>query len=60
VNRKRLLRHVAFRIDVAVKGLPGRHAIEDLNASNLNHTITAQRVQTGRFGVENDFAHELP
>jgi hypothetical protein len=57
--RERLLRHIAFRIDVAVERLPRRHAVEYLNATELNQTIASQRIQAGGFGIENDFAHAL-
>jgi hypothetical protein len=42
-----------------MKGLPGRHAIEHLDAADLDQTIAAQRIKAGGFGIENDFAHEL-
>jgi hypothetical protein len=58
--RERLLRHIAFRVDVAVERLPRRHAVEDFNATKLNQTIASQWIQAGGFGIENDFAHELP
>ena len=40
-----------------MKGLAGRHAVEDLDAADFNQAITAQRVEAGCFGIENDFAH---
>jgi hypothetical protein len=52
-----LLRHLALRIDIAVEGLTGRHPIEDLDAADLDEPIAAQRIESGRFGVENNFAH---
>jgi hypothetical protein len=50
-------RHVALGIDVAVKGLAGRHAVEDLDAADLDQPVAAQRIEAGGFGIENDFAH---
>jgi hypothetical protein len=41
MNRERLLRHVAFRIDVAVKELSGRHPVEDLDAADFDDAIAA-------------------
>ena len=54
---KGLRRHVALGIDVAVKGLPGRHAVEDLDAADLDQPVAAQGIEAGGFGIENDFAH---
>ena len=59
VHRERFRRHVAFGVDMAVEGLARRHAIENLDAADLNQSIPAQRVEAGGFGVENYFAHEL-
>ena len=52
-------RHGTFRIDVAVKGLSGRHAIDHLDTADFNQPVAAQRVEAGGFGIENDFAHGL-
>jgi hypothetical protein len=52
-------RHVALGIDMPVKGLPGRHAVEYLDAADFDQPVTAQRIETGGFGIENDFAHEF-
>ena len=57
VHGKGFRRHVALGIDVAVKGLPGRHPVEDFDAADLDQPIAAQRVEAGGFGIENDFAH---
>ena len=38
-------------------GLPGRHAVEDLDAADFNQAIAAQRIEACGFGIENDFAH---
>ena len=51
-------RHVPFGIEIAMKGLPGRHAVEDLDAADFDQPIAAQRIKAGGFGIENDFAHE--
>jgi hypothetical protein len=52
-------RHFALGIEMPMKGLAGRHAIENLDTTNLNQSIAAQRVEAGGFGIENDFAHQL-
>ena len=57
VHRERFGRHVALWIEVAVKGLAGRHAVENLDAADLDQPVAPQRVEAGGFGIENDFAH---
>jgi hypothetical protein len=57
MHGKRLGRHVALGIDVAVKRLPRRHPIEDFDAADFNQTVAAQRVEACGFCIENDFAH---
>ncbi len=53
------LRHVALWIKVDMEGLPGRHAIDHLDAADLDQPIAAERIEACRFGVENDFTHGL-
>ena len=57
MHLERLARHVALGIDVAMERLAGRHAVEDLDAADLDKPIAAQRIEPGRFGIENYFAH---
>ena len=57
VHRKRFRRHFTLGIDMAVKGLAGRHAVENLDATDFNQPITPQRIEAGGFGIEDDFAH---
>ncbi len=59
VHGKRFRRHVALGIDVAVIGLPGRHAVVDLDAADFDQPVAAQRIEACGFGIENDFAHEV-
>ena len=58
MHGKGFRRHVAFRIDVAVKGLAGRHAVEHLDAADFDQPVAAQGIKAGGFGIENDFAHD--
>ena len=51
-------RHVPLGIDVAVKRLPCRHAVEYLDTADFDQPVAPQRVEAGGFGIENDFAHE--
>src|SRR5882757_4599252 len=57
MHGERFRRHLALGIDVTVKGLAGRHAVEDFDATDLDQTVAPQRVEAGGFGIENDFAH---
>ena len=50
-------RHVAFGIDVAVKGLAGRDAVEQLDAADFHHPIARQGIEPSGLGVENDLSH---
>jgi len=59
MHRECFRRHVALRIEMPVKGLPGRHAIDYLDAADFNQPGRPQRVEARGFGIENDFAHEL-
>jgi hypothetical protein len=42
-----------------VKSLPRRHAVEDLDAADFDESVAAERIEAGRFGVEDDFAPVL-
>ena len=42
-----------------MKGLAGRHAVEDLDTADFNQPVAPQGVEAGGFGIEDDFAHEL-
>src|SRR3984957_1479274 len=44
-------------MEMPMKRLAGRHAVEDLDTADFNQPVAAQRVEAGGFGVENDFAH---
>jgi len=59
VHRECIDRHVAFRIDMAMKGLACWHPVENLNAADFNQAIAPQGIEPGGFGVENDFAHGI-
>ena len=43
MHGKRFGRHIALGIDVAVKSLAGRHAVDDLDAADLDQAVAAQR-----------------
>src|SRR5262249_26407730 len=50
-------RHVALRINVAMKALPGRDAIDELDAADLHDPMPLERVESRRLRIEHDFAH---
>ena len=52
-------RHVALGIEMPMKGLAGRHPVENLDTADFNQPVAAQRVEARGFGIENDFAHQL-
>src|SRR4029078_11524496 len=54
---KGLGRHITVGIDVDVERRSGRYAVEELNAAELHETMPLARIETGRFSIENDFAH---
>ena len=59
VNLLRPVRHVAFGIEIGMKEFPGRHMVEELDATKLDQTMAILRREAGGFGIENDFAHRL-
>jgi hypothetical protein len=61
MDRKRILGHVAFWIDVAVKIAAGRDVVNEFDTGKLDDTVAFGRVEAGSFSVQNDFAyHGLP
>jgi hypothetical protein len=40
-----------------VEGHAGRNAVEQLDAADLDHPMTLERIEAGGLGVEDDFAH---
>jgi hypothetical protein len=50
--------HGGLPIDVPVKGLSGRRAIDNLAAADFDQSVAAQRVKTGGFGIEEGCALE--
>lgn len=51
--------HIPFRIVIGVIGFSGGDEIEQLHAADFHHPIARLRVESGGFGVENDFTHRL-
>ena len=59
VDRPSLFRHVAFRIEVAVKALSARNAVYQLDAADLHQPMSQEGVEPGGLGVEDDLAHGI-
>ena len=59
MDRESLFGHVAFGIDVTVKFAAGRDVVDKLDAGDLDNAMAFAWIQTGRFGVEHDFAQLL-
>jgi hypothetical protein len=57
MDRKRFFGHVALGINVTMKSSAGRDVVDKLDAGDLDDAMAFARIQTGRFGVEDDFAH---
>ena len=50
-------RHRPLRIEVSVERAAGRHAVDQLDAADLDHPVAALGVESGGLGIEHDFAH---
>ncbi len=52
-----LLRHVAFGIEVDVKGLAGRDRVQKLDGADLDDPVPARGIKACRLRIKNDLAH---
>ena len=50
-------RHVTLGIEIAMKALPARNAIDELDAADLHQSVPLEGIKPRRFGIEHDFAH---
>ncbi len=57
MHRESLRRHVALGIEIAVKVLSARDAIEQLDAADLHQPMPLIGIEPGRLGIEHDLAH---
>src|SRR3984957_14014435 len=48
VHGECLRRHAAFGIEIAMEGLTGRYAVDQLDTADLDQTIPAQGIETWR------------
>ena len=49
--------HVALGIEIAMKALPARNAIDELDAADLHQSVPLEGIKPRRLGIEHDFAH---
>jgi hypothetical protein len=49
---------LALRIEVKMEVAPGGSAVDDFDCSDLDDSVAKLRIEPGRFGVENDLAHQ--
>ena len=57
VDAQRALLHCPLGVDVAVEMVPGEAPGDQLDAADLDDPVPEPRVETGRFGVEDDLSH---
>jgi hypothetical protein len=57
MHRFGFARHFAFGIEISVEVATGLHPLEDFDATDLDHPIATDRIEAGRFGIEDDFPH---
>ena len=57
VHLERLLRHVAFRVDVLMIGAPGGDMVQQLDSADFHDPIALFRVESRRFRIKYDFTH---
>src|SRR5690606_13978558 len=50
---------LAVGMDVAMPGAPGRPALHELHAADLDDAVALAPFQAGGFGVEDDLAHAV-
>ena len=60
VDRERLGRHAALGIEIAVKGLAGRYAVDQLDTADFDQTMAVQGIETRCLGIEHNLAHLSP
>jgi len=49
---------LALRIEIKMEVAPGGSAVDDFDCSDLDDSVAKLRIEPGRFGVENDLAHQ--
>ena len=58
VDRQRLGRHAALGIEVLVERLTGGNPVDQFDAADLDQAIALKWIETRRFRIEHNFAHE--
>ncbi len=60
MDLKGLLRHVPFRVDVFLEGLAGRQVIDQFDGADFDDPVPGRRIESRRFGIQNDLSHGSP
>ena len=60
VNLERPRGHLPLGIDIGVERLARGDVVDQLEAADLDDPVAPVRVEAGRFGIEDDFAHKGP
>src|SRR5262249_30257419 len=50
-------RNIALRIEIAMKTLPARYAIDGLDAADLHQSVPLEGIKPRGLGIKHDFAH---
>jgi hypothetical protein len=50
-------RHHHLGIEVGVEGAARGDHVHELDAADFDHAMAGQRIEAGRFGIEDDLAH---
>src|SRR6185312_11446675 len=56
VHIKGRLRHVALGIEKAMPHSPARDTVDELETSDLDHSVAVRRIEARGFGIDDDFA----
>ena len=56
VHLEGLVGNFAFGVQMAMPHPPGRDAVDQLDAADLDDFVAVERVESGRLGIEDDLA----
>ena len=60
MDLERARRHLPLGIEIGVERIARGDVVDQFEAADLDDAVAAVRVEAGRFGVEDDFAHNGP
>jgi hypothetical protein len=59
VHALRFQRHLAYRIEITLERAPGGKMVDQFDTADFYDAVAVGRVESGGFGVENDFTNVL-